>query len=418
VPKGAAFALDVERTGGVDSLVLSVPDPTRVIFRATVRAKDVNAAVDHLRVTLEKIHDIAGNSLQLTPQQSSDTVDAMNDVAPGLAYGLFRGQPLGRFYEIARLRSPAALVPAHPPRIVEVRTPEDFAFPFELLPWQLLPRANRDPAIRARCLLGMSAIVRRRLDEERRTAWGRIENHPVLPVTVFRHENLTAADREIDYLNKAGDVVDLNGPWPRPGQNLPPTTAVRHLLDSREGLDDATRRTTPVAVLHLACHCDTKNDAVSQHFLDLGGPHGTISYADLTTQASTPEAWSAARPRPLVFLNACGSAAPHLADRTSFTQFFIDQDFIGVLGTLCDISDEVAAHFAMVFYEALLRGRTVGEAMYDARWHLMDRHLNPLGLLYTYYGNPDLKLATSHAGAVVPACQLGAPQAAALWASP
>jgi hypothetical protein len=93
----------------------------------------------------------------------------------------------------------------------------------------------------------------------------------------------------------------------------------------------------------------------------------------------------------------------------SFPEFFLDQESLGVVGTLCDISDDVAAHFAAVFYEALLRGRTVGEAMYDARWHLMDRHRNPLGLLYTFYGNPDLKVTHSRAGEVVPACTLTRP---------
>jgi hypothetical protein len=44
----------------------------------------------------------------------------------------------------------------------------------------------------------------------------------------------------------------------------------------------------------------------------------------------------------------------------SFPEFFLDQESLGVVGTLCDISDDVAAHFAAVFYEALLRGRTVG----------------------------------------------------------
>jgi hypothetical protein len=63
-------------------------------------------------------------------------------------------------------------------------------------------------------------------------------------------------------------------------------------------------------VLHLACHCNTEIEEVSMHSIDLGKRLGTITYSDLTTQAGMPEAWAAPRPRPLVFLNACGSAAP------------------------------------------------------------------------------------------------------------
>jgi hypothetical protein len=95
-------------------------------------------------------------------------------------------------------------------------------------------------------------------------------------------------------------------------------------------------------------------------------------------------------------------------DRSSFTTFLLGHGFRGVLGTLCDISDVVAAHFAMVFYEALLNGKTVGEAMYEARWHLMDKHGNPLGLFYTFYGNVDLKLAPPRIGEITPACTLRA----------
>ena len=107
----------------------------------------------------------------------------------------------------------------------------------------------------------------------------------------------------------------------------------------------------------------------------------------------------------MVFLNACGTAVPQLADRSSFTTFLLKRGFRGVLGTVCDIYDSVAAHFAVVFFEALLKGKTVGAAMYEARWHLMDKHGNPLGLFYTFHGNVDLHLARLDDGGVVPACK-------------
>ena len=99
-----------------------------------------------------------------------------------------------------------------------------------------------------------------------------------------------------------------------------------------------------------------------------------------------------------------------MADRSSFTKFLLRKKFLGVLGTLCDISNTVAAHFAMVFYEALLSGKTVGEAMHEARWHLIDRHRNPLGLLYTFYGNVDLKVSRSRDGEVRPGIPASHPQ--------
>ena len=111
--------------------------------------------------------------------------------------------------------------------------------------------------------------------------------------------------------------------------------------------------------------------------------------------------------RPMVFLNACGTDVPQLADRSSFTTFLLKRGFRGVLGTVCDIYDSVAAHFAVVFFEALLNGMTVGEAMYEARWHLMDKHGNPMGLFYTFHGNVNLQLSRPIVGGVASACTAG-----------
>jgi hypothetical protein len=158
-------------------------------------------------------------------------------------------------------------------------------------------------------------------------------------------------------------------------------------------------------VLHLACHSFTTSTFSDDHRIEVGGANGTVNLGRLKEHAGTAAACEAPTPRPIVFLNSCGSAVA-VGSRVSFPEFFLDQKSLGVVGTLCDISDDVARHFAAVFYEALLRGRTIGEAMHDARWHLLDRHNNPLGILYTYHGNPDLKVGHPRAGSVVPACHL------------
>jgi hypothetical protein len=40
----------------------------------------------------------------------------------------------------------------------------------------------------------------------------------------------------------------------------------------------------------------------------------------------------------------------------------------------------------------LIDRKTVGQALHIARWDMLHLHLNPLGLLYNVYGNPDLRL--------------------------
>jgi hypothetical protein len=43
--------------------------------------------------------------------------------------------------------------------------------------------------------------------------------------------------------------------------------------------------------------------------------------------------------------------------------------------------------------------------MYLARRHLLEVHRNPLGLLYSYYGNPDLRVEPGLDGDLAPACE-------------
>ncbi len=45
-----------------------------------------------------------------------------------------------------------------------------------------------------------------------------------------------------------------------------------------------------------------------------------------------------------------------------------------------------------MFYLNLIRGYPVGEAIYRSRWSLVKRYNNPLGILYTFYADPDIRV--------------------------
>jgi hypothetical protein len=414
----------------------------------------VNDVLEDLRDTLKDIHDVAGNELNLDYSVSDRTVDKLLDLAYDVGYPLFREWP-GNFYAAAEECAPGAFHASVAPRIVEVTAPPGFAYPFELLKWRDLPaswearsdgpgtgphewwdlpeEARDDPAVRIRSLLGMSAIVRRGFTATAGAARpampgaapaalgadtappeddplpprndpGPLDNDPVLPMTIFCNPELIASEKEIKYLKRAEKLIDLYGPWPEKGE-LAEMAAARYLMNPSTGFD-GNPRDPVVTVLHLACHSNTTATAPNRHFLRLGGLYGDVPLRDLRRQLMTKEGAAARVRRPLVFLNACATAVPEPADRSSFTSFLLENGFRGVLGTLCDISDVVAAHFSVMFYEALLNGMTVGEAMYEARWHLMDKHRNPLGLFYTFYGNVDLRLSRSHKGEMGAACTL------------
>lgn len=366
--------------------------------------QDVQDLLDGFRDSLEEIHRLAGTALNLSPANSSRTVDRLLLLANDVGYALFRGLPGGLYNEARRL-FPNALDPGEPPRIVEVIGPKEFTFPFELLQWQDVTAHDSAPDGRIRALLGMSAIVAQRFEGiDHGAGWGRLRNMEGLPISVFRHRGLEASAQEIAYLKEeiAPHLVHVYGPWPG-DELLAPQAAVRHLLDTNMGIDGVERGRL-AEVVHLACHCLTLG-VPSKHYINIGGgEHGRVTIQDLTRGVMQRLGLNAPTPRPLIFINACASADPKMNHRSSFARFFLEQGAYGVLGTLCDISDKVASHFARVFYQHLLEGCTIGEAMYEARSHLMQVHGNPLGLLYTFFGNPDLKLARPHPGELAVAC--------------
>lgn len=403
VPRGAALRLVVDGPESDRSLEVFAGDATTALWKGTLDAREIKGVIGELRATLQAIHDVAGNALNSTAQRSVQTVDELLYFSLGVGYGLFGEHP-GILFDEARKRAPAAFDPSGPARIIEITTPPDFNYPFELLQWQdPPPDLPVDPALRIRSLLGMSAIIRRRFGQvEEASTVADIENNPKLPVTIFRNTSLSATQKETDYLASMKDIVNVYGPWPG-SQELPKLATARYIMNPRVGFDGADRE-PPAAMIHLACHCNTTSAADNLHYINVGGTFGKVLLGDLKKQLMMAVKSHESAPRPLVFLNACGSAAPHIADRSSFTSFLLSKRFLGVIGTLCDISDTVAAHFANVFYEAFLSRKPVGEAMLEARSHLMERHRNPLGLLYTLYGNPDITVSTSRAGQIVPAC--------------
>jgi hypothetical protein len=56
------------------------------------------------------------------------------------------------------------------------------------------------------------------------------------------------------------------------------------------------------------------------------------------------------------------------------------------------VPDLAASAFSGLFYTNFLQGRSLGEALYEARSGLMRDSLNPVGALYSAYANPDLRL--------------------------
>ncbi len=113
--------------------------------------------------------------------------------------------------------------------------------------------------------------------------------------------------------------------------------------------------------------------------------------------ASTIEANVAGRP--LVFLNGCTSArgaAPAAGARWEATFASVAYGFLfggalGVVGTLCDVSDQHAGVLAEEFYRRALDGEPIGEALRAARGRCRAHPgsaSSPTWLSFVLYGNP------------------------------
>jgi hypothetical protein len=64
----------------------------------------------------------------------------------------------------------------------------------------------------------------------------------------------------------------------------------------------------------------------------------------------------------------------------------------GVVATEAPIWDLFAYHFAELFLDKMADGSDVGTAMLATRRTFLEDSKNPLGLLYSYYGNPSVRI--------------------------
>ncbi len=109
--------------------------------------------------------------------------------------------------------------------------------------------------------------------------------------------------------------------------------------------------------------------------------------------------------RPLVFLNACESGRtaneqrPQAVGRylqrpaEGLASAFIYGGALGCIGSLWPVYDDAAADFAIAFYNRVLEGNMLGEAMRQARLHIRDKYPSQITWAgFILYGDPTLQL--------------------------
>ena len=157
-------------------------------------------------------------------------------------------------------------------------------------------------------------------------------------------------------------------------------------LDERDKVIDSLRD-GEFQVLHFATHGSF--DAANADQSELALADGSLTPADLMGG----DLRGLRMRRPLVFLNAChsGQVALSLTGLGGWAdKFFREARASAFVGTLWEVSDELAAEFAASFYSALAEGKTLGEALRGARRQIREKEkANPTWLAYSLYGDPN-----------------------------
>ncbi len=249
-------------------------------------------------------------------------------------------------------------------------------------------------------VLGFSFIINRVVTHMERVSQKReLCNVPALPLKQFYDGSLEGAGYECDFFKgkRFGRYFRLDGPWPERGSDFEAEDVVRYFYRPDLGFGqviqaEAIGRQSD-EIHHLSCHCYTDENASWRSFLRFTD-RLKVSLEEM--QSHLPHLKFreySDKEMPLIFLNACGGSKISPEGMTSFPDYFLnDNQNCGFIGSETNIPDPFAAEFSQEFYLNLIRGFTIGEALFWARHTMLNRYNNPLGILYTFYGDPYLRV--------------------------
>ncbi|MFC2043459.1 CHAT domain-containing protein [Chloroflexota bacterium] len=291
------------------------------------------------------------------------------------------------------------------PPLIRIKSELDYPLPWEFFPVfdtseiykmsdtkELYSNASR--------FLGFSTIISRVFKNHPPVIYKILDNCNNLGVRFFQNITLNCSREERDYF---ADKVwfDLRGVWP--SSVLPKKRFISELVTQlRKPLDQ---------IHHFTCHCNTKKDSTedyvitlackNKNWLGLTASKREVNIRELRGEFSKLPRISN-KVTPLVFLNACGSSKITAEGVNSFPSFFIKRARSrSVIGTETPIPDKFAAEFSKHFYLKLIQGKSLGEALYGARWDLLIKRKNPLGILYTAYGDSGLHVRRPYPNAIL-----------------
>ncbi|WP_345634767.1 CHAT domain-containing protein [Rugosimonospora acidiphila] len=278
-------------------------------------------------------------------------------------------------------------------------------------PWELLalfgpdgPVNVRDNLELERCALrftGFASVVERQ-DPSRALNTDSLDGWRRVPVRVVYDATLGGARDEVGFFQARGDVFRLRGPYPQDvTDSAAPTLAQQLFEPSLE--PNGTPGDHPDQIVHFACHCEaggTAGGTLAYRLADERRQRMMISLNSLMRElmecglkAGSTALWP---DRPLAFLNACGTAVMDPASAATLLKPFHANHNRGIIGTAANVPDRLAAKMSKCFYTHLMTQRaSVGEALQEAKWRLLQDHGNPVGLLYSMHAFSGMRVEPS-----------------------
>ncbi|MFC7549332.1 CHAT domain-containing protein [Plantactinospora sp. GCM10030261] len=307
-----------------------------------------------------------------------------------------------------------------PPPLLHCVAELDRYFPWELLPLfepdATMTDVRDQPGLERAGLAfpGFAAIVER-VDPDHIPDSSFLVGWRPLPIRVVYDGSYPGAHEEVGFFRGNGQLFRLEGPYPRDVTDGAAPSLAEQLCDPALGVD-GRRTATPDQVVHFACHCAAPTGDTSGFGYRLADENGRLLMVrldDLADEmmrqhwrrrsrsgdapgdggASVAGGSRSPVPKPLVFLNACGTAVMDPASAVSLLRPFHANRNRGVIGTAANVPDRAAAKVSRWFYTDLVRaGAEVGEALHAAKWRLLQDLGNPLGLLYSVHALAALRL--------------------------
>lgn len=303
------------------------------------------------------------------------------------------------------------------PPLISVATRVGDGIPVEILPLfdcspldrpENFDELNLDTLGRIACrFAGFSSMIQRvplrprRRSPRTQPGSGRwLENLPHLPIASFLYRGLPGLARTDAFFTANATRLAIGPTWPEAAcpseaETLAHELAVR--IWERAG-------ERPAQLHYFYCHCETERPPAEDHVLrfhtgNLLRGERRVTLGDLSSALAglrlASEETQDTLDRPLVFVNACASAALDPSGVGSFPEVFADDRFLGFIGTETAMPDPFASAFAEAFLTRLLlkpQPEPLGRALHRARWDMLQKYKNPLGLLYSAYADPDLQV--------------------------